>query len=115
MQNYYEENQIPYEKIPMHNPACDKVFTEGAPLIRSPKNGTEYFISKQQPEPLQLSCDVTNEVKIVYWYVNNKFYRQTEARAKIFFTPEEGSTKISCTDDKGRNSDVWIKVRMINN
>lgn len=113
MQNYFEENRIPYEKTPVHNPACDKVFTEGAPIIRSPSNGTEYFISKQEPQPLQLNCEVTGEVKTVYWYINNKFFKQADARAKLFFTPEEGSTKISCTDDKGRNSDIWMKVKMV--
>ena len=113
MQSYYDENRIAYEKIPMHNLKCDKIFVEGAPVIRSPKNGTEYFISKQQPEELQLSCDVTNDVKKIYWYVNNKFYKQTDAHTKTFFKPEEGTTKISCTDDKGRNSDVWIKVKLV--
>lgn len=113
MQSYYEENRIAYEKIPTHNPKCDKVFIEGAPSIRSPKNGTEYFISKKTPEPLQLSCDVTNDVKTVYWYINNRFYKKTDARTKLFFIPEDNDIKISCTDDKGRNSDIWIKVKRV--
>jgi penicillin-binding protein 1C len=113
MQTYFDENRLAYEKIPPHNPACDKVFVEDAPLIRSPRNGTEYFISKQQPEPLQLSCDVTNDVKTVYWYVNDKFLKQTDARTRLFFTPDEGRTKISCTDDKGRNSNIFIKVKKV--
>lgn len=113
MQTYFDENRLAYEKIPPHNPACDKVFVEDAPLIRSPRNGTEYFISKQQPEPLQLSCDVTNDVKTVYWYVNDKFLKQTDARTRLFFTPDEGNTKISCTDDKGRNSNIFIKVKKV--
>ncbi len=114
MQSYFDENRIAYQKIPMHNPACDKVFVEGAPSIRSPRNGTEYFISKQQPEPLQLSCDVTNDVKTVYWYINDKFFKQADAHSKLFFTPDEGDTKISCTDDKGRNSNIRIKVKKVN-
>jgi penicillin-binding protein 1C len=113
MQAYYDENNIAYERIPPHNPACDKVFTEGGPTIRSPKNGAEYFISKTDPEPLQLACDVTNDVKTVYWYINNRFYKQTDAHEKLFFEPEEGQIKISCTDDKGRNSDIWIKTKKV--
>lgn len=114
MQSYFDENHIAYEKIPPHNPACDKVFTEGAPVIRTPKNGTEYFISKTEPEKLQLSCDVTSDVKTVYWYINNQFYQQAGAHERLFFTPGEGQVKISCSDDKGRNSDVWITVRWVN-
>jgi penicillin-binding protein 1C len=29
---------------------------------------------------------------------------------KIFFTPEAGAIKISCSDDKGRNHDIKIEV-----
>lgn len=114
MQAYYAENRIAYEMIPPHNPDCDKVFTEGAPTIKMPVTGTEYLISKQEPEPLQLSCDVTGDVKTVYWYINNQFYKQTKAQAKEFFTPNAGTVKISCTDDKGRNSNIWIKVKYVN-
>jgi penicillin-binding protein 1C len=114
MQSYFEENRIAYEKIPMHNPECDRVFVEGAPTITFPVNGTEYLISKQQPEPMQLSCEVTNDVKKVFWHVNNKLLKQSDARSKEFFTPDEGTVKISCTDDKGRNSNIWIKVRYVN-
>lgn len=114
MQAFYTDNRIAYEMIPPHNPECDKVFTEGAPSIKFPVNGTEYLISKQEPEPLQLSCEAMGDVKMVYWYINNQFYKQSPAGKKEFFTPEAGTVKISCTDDKGRNSDVWVKVKYVN-
>jgi penicillin-binding protein 1C len=114
MQQYFEENRIAYEKIPPHNPRCEKVFKEGAPVITSPSNGNEYLINRKSPEPLQLTCNVGNDVSKVYWYINNKFYKACDAKSKQFFAPEDGPVKISCTDDKGRNRDVTIKVRYIN-
>ena len=114
MQSYFEENRIAYATIPMHNPDCEKVFKEGAPAITSPKNGSEYLISKNNPEPLQLTCNVSNDVAKIYWHINNKFYKASDAKGKQFFTPEEGPVKISCTDDKGRNRDIWIKVKYVN-
>jgi penicillin-binding protein 1C len=114
MQQYYDEHRIAYEKIPVHNPNCEKVFVGGAPAITSPRNGAEYLISRKHPEPLQLTCQTGNDVSKVYWYVNNRFYKTAEAKAKQFFIPEEGPVKISCTDDKGRNRDVWITVRYVN-
>jgi penicillin-binding protein 1C len=113
MQQYFDEHKIVYEKIPPHNPDCDKLFQEGAPEVTSPHNGTEYLINKKDPEPLQLTCSVGNDVSMVYWYVNNKFYKSGEARTKQFFIPGEGPVKISCTDDKGRNRDIWIRVRYV--
>ncbi|HEY8894703.1 MAG TPA: penicillin-binding protein 1C [Niastella sp.] len=111
MQRYYEERHIVYEKMPAHNPACERVFKDGGPAITSPRNGSEYFISKKHPEPLQLSCNVGNDVHKVYWYINNRFYKGDEAHNRQFFIPEEGPVKISCTDDKGRNRDIWIRVK----
>lgn len=114
MQAWYEENRIAYEKIPPHNPNCEVIFKGSAPVIQSPLNGTEYLISKENPEPLQLSCKTANDVSRVYWYINNKFYKSSAPGEKQFFVPQEGPVKISCTDDKGRNRDIKIRVKYVN-
>ena len=114
MKEYYDANHITYEPIPPHNPECEKVFKEGAPVVTSPASGSEYLINRKDPEPLLLRCRVTNDVAKVYWYINDKFYRSGDAGSKEFFMPDEGPVKISCTDDKGRNRNVWIRVKYVN-
>lgn len=113
MQSYFDERRLAYEVVPPHNPDCERVFTDGAPNIRFPVNGTEYLIDKDHPEPLQLSCDVGGDVQHVYWYINNQFLKKSDGRTGQFFTPTEGRIKISCTDDKGRNTDIWVSVRYV--
>jgi penicillin-binding protein 1C len=114
MQGWFEENRITYQKIPAHNPNCELIFKGAAPAITSPVNGTEYLISKKDREPLQLICKTANDVSKVYWYINNKFYKSSNAGEKQFFVPDEGPVKISCTDDKGRNRDIRITVKYVN-
>jgi penicillin-binding protein 1C len=114
MQAWYGENRISYEAIPPHNPDCEVVFRGNAPVINFPVNGSEYLISKKDPEPLQLICRTANDVTKVYWYINNRFYKSAPAGEKQFFMPEEGTNKISCTDDRGRNRDIRISVRYVN-
>lgn len=114
MQAWMQENKIAYENIPPHNPSCEKIFNDGTPDITSPTSNTEYLINKKDKEPLQLVCKTANDVSKVYWYINNKFYKASSASEKQFFVPDEGPVKISCTDDKGRNRDIWIKVRYVN-
>jgi penicillin-binding protein 1C len=114
MQSWFEDNRIAYTKIPQHNPDCELIFKGNAPFITSPTNGTEYLISKKSPEPLQLTCRTANDVSKVYWYVNDKFYKTSNAGEKQFFVPNEGPVKISCTDDKGRNRDIRITVKYVN-
>ncbi len=113
MQAWFEENRIAYQKIPAHNPNCELIFKGAAPAITFPVNGMEYIINKKNPEPLQLVCKTANDVDKVYWYINNKFYKSCNAGEKQFFVPQEGTVKISCTDDKGRNRDIRITVKYI--
>src|SRR5688572_21347242 len=114
MQEYYEGHDIAYEKVPSHNPGCEQVFKDEKPQILSPRSEFEYLISKKDPEPLQLQCRAGNDVSRIYWYVDNRFYKTSEVNSPVFFVPDEGPVKISCTDDKGRNRDIKIMVRYVN-
>jgi penicillin-binding protein 1C len=113
MQEWMLENKMAYERIPPHNPNCEKIFAGGIPNITSPTSNTEYLINKKDKEPLQLTCKTANDVTKVYWYINNKFYKSSNVGEKQFFVPDEGPVKISCTDDKGRNRDIWIRVKYV--
>ena len=113
MQQYYEERGKPFEKLPPHNPRCEKIFRGEGPVITAPQQGNEYLISKSNPEPLQLSVQAAPDVSKLYWYINDKFYKVSNKGEKQFFIPQEGTVKISCTDDKGRNRNIKIQVRYI--
>ena len=108
---HYETGRVPYQKIPPHNLACTRVLETGAPLIISPNDGSEYYMNPDEPQPLQLACQAQNDVKEVYWYINDRLLQKTPPHTALFFNPPAGKVKISCSDDKGRNSDVWIVVK----
>jgi penicillin-binding protein 1C len=113
MQYYFSANSLAFETVPPHNPECEIIFKGNGPNITSPLNGNEYFINKNSQEPLQLAASTGNDVSKLYWYINDKFYKTTAVNEKQFFIPNEGSVKISCTDDKGRNRNIWIRVRYV--
>jgi penicillin-binding protein 1C len=114
MQLWMEDNHIAFQKVPPHNPACETIFKDGSPVITSPLTNAEYLINRKDREPIQLTCKTAGDVSRVFWYVNNHFYKSGEAGQKQFFVPDEGPVKISCTDDKGRNKDIWIRVTYVN-
>ena len=109
---YKEAQGIPYQRLPPHNPACQLVRggTESAPTITSPTANTEYVLNRHEQQQLLLSCTTDNEVRQVYWYVNDKFLRAAAATERVFFKPAPGPLKISCADDHGRNTDVVVTV-----
>jgi penicillin-binding protein 1C len=113
MQDYFRQNGRAFASMPAHNPACEKIFRGEGPAITAPQNGAEYYISKSDPEPLQLSANTASDVSKVYWYINDHFYKAAAAGEKLFFLPEEGPLKISCTDDKGRNRNIRIRVNYV--
>ncbi len=114
LQDYFSKNGKPYQTIPPHNPACERIFKGDGPAITFPVNGAEYFINKKDPEPLQLTASVPADVTKVYWYINDQFYKATSRTEKQFFVPEEGQVKISCSDDKGRSRSIRIMVKRVN-
>ncbi len=111
LQDWYRSNHIAYQTVPPHNPDCERVFGGDGPAIVSPQPGAEYFITKTDPEPLQLKASSGTDVSRLYWYINDRFYKTAAAGANVFFVPEEGPVKISCTDDKGRNRNIIIQVK----
>ena len=108
---YYDKNLIKYKKIPPHNPKCERMLQGENPRITSPIDDNEYYVNVNDSMQIMLSCDVANDVRTVYWYINKKFYRSAAKGEKIFFVPNEGKVEISCSDDKGRNSNISIEVK----
>ncbi|QNF35679.1 penicillin-binding protein 1C [Adhaeribacter swui] len=111
---FYEAEHIPYEKIPAHNPQCPRIFQEFAPIITAPASNMEYLMERAEKQKLMLHCNAHNEVKQVYWYINDQLLQATPVNQNLFFTPKkEGKYKISCLDDQGRNTDSFITVRFL--
>lgn len=109
--SFYVSEHIAFKKIPEHNPGCSRIFSGHQPVITSLADRKEYLVEKGSGNQLQLSCTAANDVGKVFWYLNDRFYKSGRVDEKIFFTPESGALKISCSDDKGRNSDIQITIR----
>ena len=109
--SWFETKHILYERVPTHNPKCERIFQENAPQIVYPVDGSEYILDKNDTQKLMLNAQVRNDVKEIYWYINDKLLQKSTPNIPIFFVPESGKIKISCSDDKGRNTNIFVKVR----
>ena len=74
-------------------------------------NGLTYYISAKEQQELMLVAQAANDVQRISWYVDNKFIKTVEKNEPVFIQPSIGKIKISCTDDKGRNTDSWVTVQ----
>ncbi len=111
MAAYNEQHGIPFKPIPVHNPLCGHVSESGtAPKIISPAPERTFFMLNEQTQ-LALFAEVSAEVREVSWFVNDRFLRKAQPNERVFFKPARGKVKISCTDDKGRNTDCIVTVK----
>jgi len=110
---YFESENIGYEKLPPHNPKCEHLHHEGAPIIVAPKNGTTYYIDKDYPEDIMLRSQASKDATTIFWYINDVFYKSCKKTETLFYKAKEGQTKISCSDDLGRNTNIWIDVEFV--
>jgi penicillin-binding protein 1C len=108
---YYDNNLVKYQKIPPHNPKCERILQGSAPKITSPISENEYYVNVNDSMQIMLSCHVSNDVERVYWSINNRFYKSAARGEPVFFQPSEGKVDISCSDDKGRNTNITISVK----
>ncbi len=111
--SYYKQTHIAYIELPPHNPACSHTFAGQAPIITSLTNGMTYLIENRKEQKLQLSCTAAADVDKVYWYINDKFFAAGKANGTVFFNATAPILKISCSDDKGRNTNIEIRIRFI--
>lgn len=111
--SFYESRNIAYDKIPEHNPACSRYFDGKPPVINSLTRDVTYLITDKGKQQLQLSCAAGTDVKTVYWYINDKYLGSCAKEEKLLFVPADNLIKISCTDDKGRNTNMQIRIKFI--
>lgn len=110
---FYEKEHVIYDKVPPHNPNCSRIFDGTAPRITSPVNGLDYLIDRADNAELSLVCQISNEVKLVHWYINDRYYKSADGSEKLFFVPKAGVNKITCVDDKGQKSEISIMVKFL--
>lgn len=108
--SFYKKEHLPFTEIPVHNPACEYAIQGKAPEIISPIHQKQYLIEKLSPSEILLKSRCASDIKKVYWYINNKYYKEATNGEAVFFNPPEGKVKISCSDDKGNNKSIEIEV-----
>jgi penicillin-binding protein 1C len=112
----YAVEHYRYKRIPPHNAACKRLYPtpEHAPTITSLVEGKEYLLERDRSGQvfgqLLLTCAAANDVQTVYWFANDQLLRAAAPTERLFFTPQRGEVKISCSDDKGRTTTIWVRV-----
>jgi penicillin-binding protein 1C len=101
-----------YDKIPPHNPECTRVLVANPPRIVSPMGNQEYLIDRSDEAEIKLSAEAAPDVNRLYWYVNDRLIGTSKPGEDLFTKVDPGKVKISCTDDRGRNSDITFTVSL---
>lgn len=108
---YYHEKNIRYKQLPPHATHCPRIRQDtDAPRITSPTHGRTYLREGDTPVVLQLACQTANDAQFVYWYLNGAFFKKARADEELFVEVKPGDLRISCSDERGRNTDIRVRV-----
>jgi penicillin-binding protein 1C len=109
--DYYKEQHIPFERIPEHNPVCQRIKISGAPIFVSPTNGKEYIIDRESKDKLMFKCQLADDAKLVYWYLDNTLIFSGTPDERHFVSPTPGLHTLTCADDRGRSTTIEFTVK----
>jgi len=107
---FYESNKTPYQKIPPHNHNCERYYANERLKIISPKANVDYYFLKDDNDEILLESYIAAGVEQVHWYINDSYFTSSNRSDATFFKPIAGKNKITCVDDKGRTSSLFIDV-----
>ncbi|MDI6751787.1 MAG: penicillin-binding protein 1C [bacterium] len=112
---YFERNGYPVPKIPSHYPDCTTFVENKAPVIRSPSENGNYYVTddvKEEYQRILFEASAPNSIKKIHWLVDGRLFSSKSPTEKVFYTPTAGKHKITCIDNEGNSSEVAINVVM---
>ncbi|MCH7760387.1 penicillin-binding protein 1C [candidate division TA06 bacterium] len=111
---WMERNGMPLPKIPEHNPECIEVPSGRAPVIHSPSKNSEYIIRQGvdlQLQKILLEASVSNNIRKIYWFLNNQLVFQGDPTERVFITPIPGRHTLTCMDEEGHSTEMTLVIR----
>lgn len=109
--NHYIQEKIAFRSIPPHNPDCQLVDHSRGPKIISPVHEAEYLIEQDAHTQLMLNAEADNNTSKILWYINDKLVAVSAPNQPVFIDPPLGILKISCSDEKGRKSNIRVSTK----
>ncbi len=92
---------------------CFKNLRDKKPLITKPHHKSNIILSKSIPkefQKLELKCFSYQLKPIIYWYINNSFFKQSDSSESTFKSFKQGEYEIGCLDSNSNYSSVKILV-----
>ena len=107
---WQRRNNVLVKRPPKHNPECSAKYSSAGPTIISPSAEFQYYIEKGKEQKILLQAASDPNVEYHYWFINDMFYKKCTPNEKIFYDAEEGTIKLTCMDDKGRETTISFTV-----
>jgi penicillin-binding protein 1C len=111
--SFLNDNGMPFERIPPHNPNCSHLNKTFDLKIISPRANSTYYIEAKQPQELALKALVSSQNTWLLWYHNNRLLGKFKASQSVFIKPVSGQNTISCTDENGKTVKINFEAIVI--
>ncbi|WKB82590.1 penicillin-binding protein 1C [Cellulophaga lytica] len=109
---YYKKTNVTYKTLPDFRNDCK---TENARVMEFiyPKSGAKITLPKNfdgETNELVLKIAHSKSKTKVFWYVDDRFVKQTDTFHEIAILPKPGVHKITVVDEVGNDAVIWITI-----
>jgi penicillin-binding protein 1C len=99
--------------IPEHNPECTGTYAGEGPVIVSPNDDAVYVLRQHIPaneQEIALEASASAGAHELFWFIDGELFKQAKPGEKVFYAPEVGTHKLTCSDEEGRSSSLTLRV-----
>lgn len=111
--SHMEKSGFAVEKVPEHNPACERGLVGAGPVIHRPLDGDEFVLREGVPEEHQqiaLLASAESGSGVLHWFVNDAHFWSGPPGVPVMLDPTLGQHRLVAVDQEGRSAEVRIRV-----
>lgn len=111
--SHLEQHGFPVERVPEHNPSCERGLVGAGPVIHRPLEGDLFVLREGVPEEHQqiaLLASTESGSGLLHWFIDDAHYWSGPPGVPVLIDPAPGAHRLVAVDQEGRSASVRIRV-----
>lgn len=111
--SHLERGGYPVEKVPEHNPGCERGLAGAGPVIHRPLDGDEFVLREGVPEAHQqiaLLASAESGSGLLHWFVDDAHFWSGPPGVPVMLDPAPGHHRLVAVDQEGRSAEIRIRI-----
>ncbi len=111
--SHLETSGYPVERVPEHNPSCERGLVGAGPVIHRPLDGDEFVLRQGVPtdhQQIALLASAESGSGVLHWFVDDALLWSGPPGIPVLLDPKPGQHRLVAVDQEGRSAAVRISI-----